>query len=109
MKNIEQSPTNNSTFVDNELQLNSHLEDSNETNDWKTTNNHEGELVMAYNINAGNNALRLRTFYVLYIGPNDDSNGHLIYKLSTNTWKYVIFVIKETTEWKSFIEQWYPW
>ena len=24
-----------------------------------------------------------------------------------NTWKHVIFIIKETTEWKSFIEEWY--
>ena len=38
---------------------------------------------MAYNTNVGNNTLRPRTFYVLYIGLNDKGNGHLIFKLST--------------------------
>ena len=40
------------------------LEDQNETNDWKTTDKHEGELVMAYNNNARSNTLYPRTFYV---------------------------------------------
>ena len=35
------------TLVDNKLKSSSHLEDPNETDDWKTTNNHEGKLVMA--------------------------------------------------------------
>ena len=81
----EQTNRNNSFYilVDNELKLSSHLEDPNEANDWKPTNNHKGELVVAYNTNAGNNTLRSRAFYVLYIGPNDSSNGHLIFQLST--------------------------
>ena len=61
--------------------MSSHLEDLNETNDWKTINNREGELVMAYNTNDGNNKIHPRTFYALYIGLNDSSNGHLIFKL----------------------------
>ena len=81
----EQSKQNNSfyTLVDNKLQLSFHLEDPNKTDDWKTTNNHEGELVVAYDTNTRNNTLRLRTFNVLYIRPNDNCNGHLIFKLST--------------------------
>ena len=85
--NVQQEQTiHNSlyTLVDNELQLSSHLEDPNKANDWKSTNSHEGELVIAYNTNAGNNTLRPRIFYALYIGPNDDSNGHSMYKLFTN-------------------------
>ena len=50
----------------------------------KTTNNHEGELVLAYDTNAENITLCSRTLYVLYIGPNDNGNSHLIFKLSTN-------------------------
>ena len=38
---------------------------------------------MAYNNNAGSNTLYPRTFYALYIGPNDNDIGHLIFKLST--------------------------
>ena len=52
------------TLVENELQSSSHLEDPNKTNDWITTKNHESELVVAYNTNAGNNELHLKTFYV---------------------------------------------
>ena len=48
------------------------------------TNSHKGELVIAYNTNVINNTLRQRLFYALYIGPNDDSNGHFICKLSTD-------------------------
>ena len=40
-------------MVDNKSQLSSHLENRNKANNWKTTNNHEGELVVAYNNNAG--------------------------------------------------------
>ena len=89
----KQTNQNNScyTLVDNKLQLSSHLEDLNETNDWKTTNIHEGELVVAYNTNAGNNTLRPKTFYALYIVLNDNSNGNLIFKLST---KYILITIK---------------
>ena len=55
------------TLVVNELQSSPQLEDPKETYDWKTINNHEGELVMAYNTNARNNTLYPRTFYALYI------------------------------------------
>ena len=54
----------------------------NEADDWKSTNSHKGELVIAYNINAGNNTVCPRIFQALYIRPKDDRNGHLIYKLS---------------------------
>ena len=64
--------------------MNSDLEDPNEADDWKSTNSHKGELVIAYNTKAGNNTLCPRVFYILYIKPNDNSNGHLIYKLSTD-------------------------
>ena len=81
----EQTNWNDSfyTLVDNEIQSRPQLEDPNETNDWKTTDNYQGELFMDYDTNTGNNTLRPRTFYVLYIGPNDNSIGHLIFKLST--------------------------
>ena len=39
---------------------------------------------MTYNTNAGNNSLCPRIICVLYIRPNNDGNGHLIYKLSTD-------------------------
>ena len=38
---------------------------------------------MAYNNNAENSKLYPRTFYTLYIGPNDNGIGHLIFRLST--------------------------
>ena len=72
------------TLTNNKLQLNSDQEDPNEANEWKSTNSHKGELVIAYNTNNVNNTLRPRIFCALYIGPNDDSNGYLIYKLSTD-------------------------
>ena len=83
--NIQQEQTNHNslyTLVNSKLQLSSHLEDPNKGNDWKSTNSHKGELVIAYDTNTGNNTLHLRIFYVLYIGPNDDSDDHLTYKLS---------------------------
>ena len=43
--------------VENELQPSYQLESQNEANDWKTTNLHEGKLVMAYNNNANNKTL----------------------------------------------------
>ena len=52
-----------------------------------------------YNTNAGNNKLWPRTFYALYIGPINDSNGHLIHKISTDqllvTMKYQSVPIPE--------------
>ena len=81
----EQTNQKNSfyTLIDNESQSNPQLEDQNWTNDWKTTNNHEGKLVIAYNTNAGNNTLYPRTLYTLYIGPTDAGIGHLVFKVST--------------------------
>ena len=38
---------------------------------------------MAYNNNANNKTLHPRTFYILYIGLDDSSTGHLIFKLET--------------------------
>ena len=38
---------------------------------------------MFYNNNSSNKTLYSRTFYVLYIGPNDSSASHLVFKLST--------------------------
>ena len=37
---------------------------------------------MAYDNNARSNNLYPRIFYALYIGPNDNGTGHLIFKLS---------------------------
>ena len=63
--------------------MRSHLEDSNEANDWKTTNSHECELVMVYDNYNENNTLGPKIFFALYIRLNDHSNSHLIFKLST--------------------------
>ena len=41
-----------------------------------------GELVMAYNVKDSNKTLHPRTFYALYIGPNDSGIGHSVFKLS---------------------------
>ena len=85
--NILEKQTNHNslcTLANIKLQLSYHLEELNKANDWKNTNSHEGELLIDSNSNAGNNALHPRIFYVLYIGSNDNSNGHLIYKLSTD-------------------------
>ena len=71
------------TLVEDKLQLSHQLEDQNETNDLKTTNKHEGGLVMACDNNAKSNTLNPRTFYALFIGPNDDGAGHFIFELST--------------------------
>ena len=60
------------------------IEDPNKTNNWKNTNNYEGKLVIAYNTNAETNTLHSRTLYALYMKPNDNSDGHLKLKLSTN-------------------------
>ena len=55
----------------------------NKTNDWKTRNNHEDKLVITYDTNDWNNTLYSRTFYGLYIWSSDNSDGHLIFKIST--------------------------
>ena len=83
--NVQQEQTNHNslyTLTNNELQLSSDLEDPNKADDWKSTNSHKGELVFAYNTKVGENTLHPRVFYTLYIEPNDNGNGHLIYKLS---------------------------
>ena len=49
--NVQQEQTNHNslyTLTDNKLQLSSDLEDPNEANDWKSSNSHKGELVIAY-------------------------------------------------------------
>ena len=53
----------------------------NRTDDWNSTNSHKSELVLTYNNKAGNNTLHLKVFYTLYIEPNEDNDGHLIYNL----------------------------
>ena len=86
-KNIQQERTiYNSLYhlVDSELQLNYNLEESYRTNEWKSTNSHNGELVIAYDNKVGNKALHPRVFHALYIKPNDIGEGHLIYRLSTD-------------------------
>ena len=71
------------TLVENKPQPNTQLEDQNGTNDWKTTNKLEGELVMAYDNNARSKTLYQRPFFALCIGPNDSGTDHSIFKLST--------------------------
>ena len=80
------------TLVDNKLQSSSHLEDLNGTNDGKTTNNYEGDLVMAYDTNAENSIFYPRAFCALYIEPNNNSICYLIFKLST---KHILSIMKK--------------
>ena len=37
---------------------------------------------MVYNVKANNKTARPRAIYALYIGPNDSSTGHIVFKLS---------------------------
>ena len=94
-KNVQHEPTiHNSLYslTNPELQLNYDLEAPYRTNDWKSTNSHKGELVIAYNNKVENKTLHPRVFYALYIKPDVDiSKGHLIYRLSTDQ----ILVTKE--------------
>ena len=39
------------------------------------------KVFIVYNNKVGNKTLCPRTFYVLYVKPNQESNGHLIYRL----------------------------
>ena len=83
-QNLQQEQvTHNSfyTLTNYKLQLNYDLEDPNGTNDWKSTNSHKGELVIASDNKARNNMLHPKVFYVLYIKPNGDNNGYLIYSI----------------------------
>ena len=82
------------TLTSYELRLNYDLQDLNKTDDWKSTNSHKSELIIAYYNRARNNTLHQKLFYVLYIKPNGDNNGHLIYDLSRD--KIVV-----TTNYKS--------
>ena len=80
-KNIQQEQTTHNSLyplANSELQLNYDLEDPYGTDDWKSTNSHKSELIIAYN-NKANNTLHSKVFYALYIEPNGDNNGHLIY------------------------------
>ena len=81
--NVNQKQTNHNslyTLANNKLQLSSDLEDL----DWNSTNSHKGELVIVYDNKVGNKTLRPREFYALSVRPNENGNGHLIYRLSTN-------------------------
>ena len=93
-KNVQQEQTTHNSLyrlANSKLQLNYDLEDPYRTNDWKSTNSHKGELVIAYDNKIGNKILCPRVLYALYIRLSDNGNGHLIYRLPTDQ----IFVTKE--------------
>ena len=78
--NVKKKQTTNHnvyTLFNNKLQLSFELEDLY----WDSTNNHKGDLIIAYNNDVGNKTLCPRTFYVLYVDLNQKGNGHLIYRL----------------------------
>ena len=86
-KNVQQERTiHNSLYhlANFKLQLNYDIDESYRTDDWKSKDSHNGELVIAYNDKVGNKTLHSRVLYALYIRPNDIGNGHLIYRLSTD-------------------------
>ena len=69
-KNIQPERTTHDSLyrlANYELQLNYDLEELYRTNDWKSTNSHNGELVIAYNNKVGNKTLHPRVFYALYL------------------------------------------
>ena len=68
------------TITDNKLRSSSDLEEL----DWDITNNHKGELIIAYDNKIGNKILCPRTFYALYIELNQESNGNIVYSLDEN-------------------------
>ena len=41
-----------------------------------------GELVMAYDVTSNNMTAHPRTFFALYIRPNDSGTGHTVFKLT---------------------------
>ena len=49
-----------------------------------STDSHKGELVIAYDNKAGNKTLCPRAFYALYVRLNENNNGNVIYRLSTD-------------------------
>ena len=78
--NVNQKQTNYHnlyTFADDELHLRSDIEDFK----WNSTDSHKSELIIAYDNKVGNKTLCPRTFYALYVKPNQEGNGHLIYRL----------------------------
>ena len=78
--NVDQKQKNNDdlyTLADNKLQLSSDLEDLY----WNSTKSHEGELSITYDNKVGNKTLFTRTFYTLYVKPNQEGNSHLTYRL----------------------------
>ena len=86
-KNIQQERTTHDSLyrlADYELPLKYDLEGLYRTDDWKSTNSYKGELVNAYDTKVGYKTLYLRLFYALYIRPNDNDNGHLLYRLYTD-------------------------
>ena len=70
------------TLANYKLQLNYDLEDPYGTNDWKITNSHKNELIIHYNNKDRKNTLHPKVFHALYIKPNCNNNGCLIYDLS---------------------------
>ena len=65
------------TFANNKLHLRSDIKDL----DLNSTDSHKGELIIAYNNNFENKTLCPRTLYTLYVKPNEEGNGHLVYRL----------------------------
>ena len=55
------------TIVENKLQPSRQIEGQKKANDWKTTDNREGEVVMTYDQNASKKTLHPRIFYAFYI------------------------------------------
>ena len=54
------------TLANNKLQSSSDLEDLN----WNNTDSHKDELIIVYDNKVGNKTLCPRTFYALYVEPN---------------------------------------
>ena len=81
--NVDWKQTNHNslyTLADNKQQLSSDLEDL----DRNSTDSHEGELIIADDNKVEYKALCSKIFYTLYVKPNEEFFGHLIYRLSTN-------------------------
>ena len=78
--NVDQKQITNDNLynlADNKLQLSSDLENF----DWNNTDSHKDKLIIAYNNKVRNKTLFPKTFYALYVEPNQEGNGHLIYSL----------------------------
>ena len=46
-----------------------------------------GELVMAYELKSSNDTAVPRAFYALYLYPNENDSGHVVFNLKTKTTK----------------------